>query len=322
MIGDLSIAFFAGLVSFLSPCVFPLIPVYLSYISESSYNEIQKKQIFKFRLFLKTLTFVFGFSVIFILLGILGSGVRSAVNRISLYIDIIAGSIIVLFGLHFIFDFIKLLNVEKRFHFKKLPGGYIGAFLFGLAFGAGWTPCIGPFLGSILFIASTKETVIQGIVLLIFYSAGFGVPFLLAGLFFSPFWGYMKKFNKYLGVIKKIGGVFLIIIGMLIIFGSIGSLNEVFMRVAFFLENWRQKDPAGLRLLFGFLFLFLSGLVLMFYIFRINKEKKILIYPVRIIFFSLFLVLSLLILTGVIDIVNFLFFWFNFQGYKGMKIVL
>ena len=122
MICDLAVALFAGLISFLSPCIFPIIPVYLSYISGSSYNELQKKQTFRFGLFFKTLTFVFGFSIVFILLGVFLTGVRSLVNRISFFINIIAGSIVVLFGLHFIFNFIKLLNVEKKYHLKlKTP---------------------------------------------------------------------------------------------------------------------------------------------------------------------------------------------------------
>jgi cytochrome c-type biogenesis protein len=317
MIQNIAISIFAGLASFLTPCIFPILPAYISYIAGISFKDLQEDKVSRFVIIIKTLLFVAGFSLIFVLLGIFATGIGNLLSGISPVINSIAGGIVILFGLHFIFDFFKILNREKKFHFKASPAGYIGAFLIGIAFGAGWTPCISPFLGMLFVLSSTKKTAVEGIIYFSFYSAGLGIPFLLTGVFFSSFLRLTKKINPYLGVIKKVSGVFLIIVGISIIIGSMEYLTEILMRLAFFLENERQINPSGIRLFSGLLFIIPALLILGFYIFKMIQEKKILILPVRIIFFCLFLLLSILIFCGIVDIARLFINWLNYQGYEG-----
>ena len=201
MTGNVSIlmAFGAGLLSFLSPCVLPLIPGYLSFISGRSSQEIHSGEA-KAGIFFRTLFFVAGFSTVFIGLGLLfsGGGMLFA-GRATRIITSVAGGIIVLFGLNMIFDIIKVLNREVRAHVSTKPAGAAGSFVVGMAFGAGWTPCIGPILASILLVASRSGRAPEAAILLGSYSAGLAAPFLLAGLFFermSPIMNWFKKRGK------------------------------------------------------------------------------------------------------------------------------
>jgi cytochrome c-type biogenesis protein len=317
MIQNIAMSLFAGFASFLTPCIFPILPAYISYIAGVSFKDLQEEKVSRLVIIGKTLFFVAGFSLVFILLGIFATGVGNLLGRVSPVINSIAGGIVILFGLHFIFDFFKILNREKKLHFKGDPAGYVGAFLIGIAFGAGWTPCIGPFLGMLFVLASTKKTAVEGIIYFGFYSAGLGIPFVLTGIFFSFFLRIMKKINPYLGIVKKVSGIFLIIVGIFIIIGSMEYFTEILMRFAFFLENERQTNPSGVNLFSGLLFIIPALLILGFYIFKMIKEKKILMLPVRIIFFSLFLLLSILMFCGIIDIARIFINWLNYQGYEG-----
>jgi cytochrome c-type biogenesis protein len=318
------IALLAGMASFLSPCVFPLIPSYLSFVSGVSFDELKDKEVKKrLGIFFQTLFFVAGFSIIFILLGVLSTGIGSFLSRNSLLVNIVSGAVIILFGLHFIFDFIKILNFEKRFSVEKLPSGKIGALLLGLAFGAGWTPCIGPFLGSILFLASASGKMVEGVFLLFCYSLGLGIPFLLAGLFFSVFFKYFQKIKPHLKTIRIIGGIFLVIVGVLILLGRFSEINSWFFRIANTLESMRQKDPGSVRLLFGSLFGAPALLILVFYILRIIKvlrgktgerENLKLVYPVRLVFLAVFAVLAALALSGTVDFATLIYGWQSYQG--------
>ena len=219
---ELFVAFGAGLLSFLSPCVLPLIPGYISYISGSSLNELlEKKEINIIPLIL----FSLGFSIVFILFGAASTFLGQIVLNNSNTLRIVAGLIIIFFSLNIIgvlnFNF---LNYEKRINYTKKKG-QIGSVLVGMAFGFGWTPCIGPILGSILLLASTEESINRGILLLSFYSLGLAIPFVLSGYLFQKFMVISKNIKKKMNLITKIGGSLLLITGILILTNQLQSLG-------------------------------------------------------------------------------------------------
>ena len=219
---ELYLSFGAGLLSFLSPCVLPLIPGYISYISGSSLNELlEKKEINIIPLIL----FSLGFSIVFILFGAASTFLGQIVLNNSNTLRIVAGLIIIFFSLNIIgvlnFNF---LNYEKRINYTKKKG-QIGSVLVGMAFGFGWTPCIGPILGSILLLASTEESINRGILLLSFYSLGLAIPFVLSGYLFQKFMVISKNIKKKMNLITKIGGSLLLITGILILTNQLQSLG-------------------------------------------------------------------------------------------------
>ena len=223
-------AFFAGILSFLSPCVLPLVPAYISFMSGISIEELQtrthRQEILR-KTVITSLAFIVGFSVVFVLLGAtattLGKFLLLQFNLISK----IAGVVIIILGLHFLGVFkksLKFLNYEKRFHVQNVQAGVVGAFVVGLAFAFGWTPCVGPILGPILFLAGGQETVGQGILLLSVYSLGLGVPFFLTAIATNTFFNLLNKVKRYFAIIETISGVFLLIIGVLIFTGRFSLL--------------------------------------------------------------------------------------------------
>jgi cytochrome c-type biogenesis protein len=224
-------AFFAGILSFLSPCVLPLVPAYISFMSGVSVDELQKatnrKEVLR-KTIITSVAFIIGFSLVFVLLGAtattLGKFLLTKFNLISK----IAGMIIIILGLHFLGVFkrsLAFLNYEKRFHIQNLRAGVLGAFVIGLAFAFGWTPCVGPILGPILFLAGGQETVGQGILLLSIYSLGLAVPFLLTAIATQKFFHVFNKVKRYFHVIEMISGIFLIAIGGLIFTGKFSALS-------------------------------------------------------------------------------------------------
>ncbi len=218
-------AFAFGFLSFISPCVLPIVPGYISFISGVSLNEIETtsdKSKARRKIILNTLFFILGFSLIFILLGATATALGTfLIDNLPLFSQI-AGVIIIIFGLHMAGVFkIKYLLYEKRIHTQTKPLGFLGSFVVGLAFAFGWTPCIGPILGTILGIAAQKETVWQGIILLTSYSAGLGIPFLITGISISAFYNFFNKIKRHFKKIEIIGGIMLIIVGILMITGSL-----------------------------------------------------------------------------------------------------
>jgi cytochrome c-type biogenesis protein len=213
-------AFFFGFLSFVSPCVLPIVPGYLSFISGTSFEEMTKnagRSDVRRRIFFNSIFFVFGFSLVFISLGASATFVGQVLREHLHIITRIAGAVIIIFGLHMTGLFkIPFLNYEKRFQTKGKPLGAAGAFVVGLAFAFGWTPCIGPILAAILAIASQQESVFEGTVLLAVYSAGLGVPFILAGLSVTAFYGPFNKIKKHLHKIEVFSGILLVIVGVLI----------------------------------------------------------------------------------------------------------
>ncbi len=222
-------ALFAGLLSFFSPCVLPLIPAYFSFITGLSLDELteDRKETRK-KVLLSTIFYVAGFSFIFILFGASASFLGTLASKYSWIIRYLGGGIILVFGLHLLGIInIKGLNFEKRIHVKEKPLHLMGTFVIGMAFGAGWTPCIGPMLGSILIVAGNQDTVLEGILLLSVYSAGLAVPFLIISIFINSIMEIMKRATKIIGVVNFISGILLIVIGLLLIFDKFRLLAIV-----------------------------------------------------------------------------------------------
>ena len=219
---ELFVALGAGILSFLSPCVLPLIPGYISYISGSSLNELLENNEINI---IPLILFSLGFSIVFILFGAASTFLGQIVLNNSNTLRIVAGLIIIFFSLNIIgvlnFNF---LNYEKRINYTKKKG-QIGSVLVGMAFGFGWTPCIGPILGSILLLASTEESINRGILLLSFYSLGLAIPFVLSGYLFQKFMVISKNIKKKMNLITKIGGSLLLITGILILTNQLQSLG-------------------------------------------------------------------------------------------------
>ncbi len=213
-------AFIAGLLSFLSPCVFPLIPSYITYITGLSFADLQAEHpTHKVRqqTIVHSLLFIAGFTTVFVLLGASATFIGGFLDQYRDVVRKVGGILILTFGIHITGLIpIKMLLGEKRVTVHRKPAGYAGSFLVGLAFAAGWTPCIGPILGSILAVATTEETVYHGIALLLIYSLGLGLPFFLASLAMHQFLVFFNRFKKYIRIFEIITGVFLIIIGVLI----------------------------------------------------------------------------------------------------------
>ena len=234
-------ALFAGAISFLSPCVLPLVPPYLCFITGASLEELvdhkARPQEERRRTLLAALLFVLGFSTVFILLGAsaswLGSLLRAELARqVELFgfslnpITTVAGLIIIVMGLHSLGVFrLFWISREVRYQHDKHPGGLVGAYLIGLAFAFGWTPCIGPVLGTILTIAASEQDVAKGAGLLAVYSAGLGIPFMLAAAGVGTFMGFMSGFRKHLGLVEKVAGALLVLSGLMFITGGVQAVS-------------------------------------------------------------------------------------------------
>ncbi|MDR2480146.1 MAG: redoxin domain-containing protein [Treponema sp.] len=223
-------AFGAGLLSFLSPCVLPLIPSYLCVIGGVPASAVPENGEFKPRLAARTLCFIFGFSAVFIALSIIFAATFSLMGGVSRWINLISGAVVIVLGLNIIFDFFSFLNYEKRLHLTNKPKGFAGAFLAGAAFGAGWTPCVGPVLGSILLLAAQNGGIPRSVMYLAFYSAGLGIPFLLASLFFNAFMKTSAKLRRHLPLIRRISGALLAVMGVLMVTGRYQALNALTAR--------------------------------------------------------------------------------------------
>ena len=231
---ELLIAFGAGLISFLSPCVLPLIPGYVSFISGQSLQDILKSKTVNI---LPLILFCFGFSTVFIILGASASYLGQTLLQNSEILRIIAGIIIIIFSLQLVgLINIGYLNLEKRFEAKKSQN-ILFPYIIGLAFGFGWTPCIGPILGSILALASIEETLSRAIILLSFYSLGLAIPFVLSGYLIQKFLLFSKNFKKNINLINKIGGIVLLITGILILTNQLQILGFYILNIFPFLQN-------------------------------------------------------------------------------------
>ena len=219
---EIFIAFGAGLISFLSPCVLPLIPGYIAYISGSSLNELLEKKDVNL---LPIILFTFGFSIVFIIFGASATYLGKFLLSNSFPLRIIAGVIIIFFSLHIVGIInIKFLNYEKKIYTDR-NNTFFSSILIGMAFAFGWTPCIGPILGSILILASTTENIGKGILLLSSYSLGLAIPFILSGYLIQKFILLSKNIKKKMNVITKVGGILLFLTGILILTNQLQVLG-------------------------------------------------------------------------------------------------
>ena len=223
MIIKLVFAFGAGFISFLTPCVLPIIPGYISYITGKNLEEINQD---KKTVLIKTILFSLGFSIIFIALGITASAVGNILLFFSNELRIIAGIIIILFSLQMLgFLNFQFLNREKRIDTKGYKDNFIFPFVVGAAFAFGWTPCIGPVLGSILALSATEASISKGILLLSFYSLGLAIPFIISGILIDKFLLFSKGYKKYMSTITKTGGIILLLTGIAILTGQLQILG-------------------------------------------------------------------------------------------------
>ena len=232
---ELIIALGAGLISFLSPCVLPLIPGYISYISGSSLNElIERKNINLIPIILFTL----GFSIVFIIFGAASTFLGQVLLQNSYELRIAAGLVIIIFSLQILGIInLKFLNYEKRVQ-TKTSNNFYSPIVIGMAFAFGWTPCIGPILGSILVLAATEESINKGILLLIFYSLGLALPFIFSGYLIQKFLIFSKNFRKNINLVSKIGGIILLITGILILSNQLQALGYHILNIFPFLQNF------------------------------------------------------------------------------------
>jgi cytochrome c-type biogenesis protein len=276
MNADLSIvtAFLAGLLSFVSPCVLPLFGSYLALItgSESVCGGADKNAVSLRRraAVVSTLFFILGFTVVFTGLSVLLYGFMFFLGGFNRWVNGVAGMIVIVLGANILFNFIPFLKYDDSgercatctpkhsvlaanegafYHPAKRPKGFLGSFLAGLAFGAGWTPCVGAFLGSILLMASQSGTVGLALVYLAAYSAGLGIPFLLTGIFWGVLIEHIQNFNKAMRPIKIISGIFLIAIGALMMSGRLTLLNGFFQRASYAIADWARSDGRSVRLI-------------------------------------------------------------------------
>jgi cytochrome c-type biogenesis protein len=222
-------ALIAGLLSFVSPCVLPLVPPYLCYLAGVSLDQLTgeaSERIARRRIVLSAFCFVLGFSTVFVALGATASVIGTLVRTHLSELAVIAGIVIIVMGLHFLGVFkIAILHRQARMNMHNHPAGPLGSYFVGLAFAIGWTPCIGPVLATILVLAGSEQTVGEGASLLAVYSLGLGVPFLLAGLFASGFVHYLRRFRHHIATVEKAMGALLVVTGVLFITGQMTTIS-------------------------------------------------------------------------------------------------
>ena len=245
-------AFFAGLLSFLSPCVLPLVPGYLSIISGFSLEQLKGRAedaTLKRSVMLSSLMFIVGFTISFIALGATATAVGQFLLTRMPYLIRIAGIVMIVFGLHVLGVFrIRALYQDTRLHSVKTPGGMIGSLVLGLVFALGWSPCLGPILSSVLGLAAEQDTVVRGMFLLFIYSAGLGVPFMMTSLGLNRFLSFYNRFKRHFRTLEIVSGILILGVGVLIFTNQMTRLNQYFQ----FLGDFEYRiEEAFMRLIGG-----------------------------------------------------------------------
>lgn len=227
-------AFTAGLLSFVSPCVLPLVPSYISYITGLSVDQLMdaaERTKFKKAIVLNSLIFIAGFTAVFVAFGASASLVGQALITYQEHLRRIGGIVIILFGLYLLGILnLSFLKMEHRFQFRNRPAGYLGSFLIGVAFAAGWTPCVGPVLGTILLYASTTDSLSSGVILLTCYSLGLALPLFLTALGVDRFLNYFKEVRAYLWGVSTVSGALLVVVGVMIYGNSLTMITSFLER--------------------------------------------------------------------------------------------
>lgn len=303
----------AGLLSFLSPCVLPLVPAYLSFISGTTAIELGSGKA-RAKIFLRSLAFSGGFTAAFTLLGIIFSGGALFVGQSAsnAWIGTAGGIIVILLGLNMILDFLKALSRDTRI-LGKFTGvkikGTPGAFILGLAFAAGWSPCIGPILASILLLAARQGSAVQAATLLVAYSAGFALPFLASGLFFDRLKPVISFLTRKGRTIRVISGFVLIVFGLVMAFGSLGAVSSLASRAGYGILAFQETNPAVSRLIGSAVWLSLAAAATLS---SARKKKK----PGlgRVIFIILAAAAAALEAAGLLSLLGLLARWGTFTG--------
>lgn len=309
-------AFAAGLLSFLSPCVLPLIPSYLTFLTGSALNELRADErgaALKRRILSRSIAFSLGFTVVFVLLGFALSSSAALFGGAARRWGVAAGIAVMVLGLNFIFDFLKFLNFEVRSHSGKRPAGFAGAFAFGAAFAAGWSPCIGPILASILLLAG-QGTSGRAVALLVSYSAGLALPFLLTGLFFGRLEAAIRAMSKRMRLIKSLSGIFLVAIGLSMAMGSFQDINGMLSRAGYALAAAADKAPIAARLAAVAVHLSFAGLSAALALSRGRTFGEALRRPAALVPFAAFVLLAAAEGAGLISSAELAAAWLLYQG--------
>ena len=302
MLKEISLSFVAGIITFVSPCVLPLIPAYIFYITGVKADETIEN---KSRYILRIILFISGFTAVFVTLGVLTGLLSFTVKNIRQYLNIFFGIIVIIFSFHFMGIInIFFLNTEKKFNFSKLPTGYLGAFLIGMAFAAGWTPCVGPVLGSILGLVASGNSILKGIILLFVFSLGLGAPLIITAMFFNYIQPVVNFLKRNSNKIKVISGIFLFFIGILILLGTLSNITIYAAKFAYFLESSMPMS----NYIFSVLLIFIGLLFLLF----MMRNKKI---SIPLISFSVFfLIIGIFNLFNILPLLNLLINYLTYSG--------
>ena len=303
------LALTAGVLSFLSPCVLPLIPSYLSFISGVEFRQLGEVGLSRRRVVVRTLYFVLGFTIVFVALGILFSGPALLFRGIARWINFVAGMVVVVLGLNVIFDFLRILNFERRLHAGKRPQGAIGTIVVGMAFGAGWSPCIGPILASILLLAGSEGQILHAGMLLFIYSIGLGLPFIVTGLAFDRATGYLQRIKRHFSMIRVVSGLFLVVTGLLIMFGRFQQLNGWLSRSGYLLQGWAETQAPLSTVLFGVLPITIGAIPVAVPLIRTRSLRAL---PT--IMGGILIGTGTLHVMGVINVARMIGSWFLYQG--------
>lgn len=311
------LAFAAGLLSVFSPCILPLIPSYLAFVGGTSLAELEAGAK-RSGVLVRTLFFVLGFTIVFVALGVLFSGAGVVFSGASSAIYAVAGVVVVVLGLNMIFDFWKLLNVERRLHLAARPAATVGAIAVGMAFAAGWTPCVGPILAAILLLAGNTGSVARGIVYLTIYSLGLGIPFVAAGLFFRHLRTAIARLRAHASAISLTSGVLLIVIGLLIALGRLQRFNSAVVGLGSTIHRWATANAAAVPVLSLVCFaagfsVFVPSIIRTVRVRAMPRVTAIFTAP-RIAVSVFFVALGGLELGRIIDLGSVLYHWLTFQG--------
>ncbi len=311
-------AILAGLLSFLSPCVLPLVPAYLSFISGTTVADLEKRNS-RARVFVRSIAFSLGFTTAFTAFALIFSGSAMFLGRAgaSQIISLAGGIIIILLGLNLIFDFIKLLGADTRLIGKftgKKTHGIAGSFILGLAFSAGWSPCIGPILASILLYAGRDGNLINSALLLVAYSSGFAIPFIATGLFFDRLKPVLGFFKKQGNKVRIVSGLVLVLFGFIMAFGNLSAITGFFARLGASVEEFSMINKGLSKAIAAVVYVLLSVLIALPSIPRRNNQEPRKLTAVRIVFFAVIALAFAAEMLGWFSLLAFSAKWLSFSG--------